>query len=434
MRRTGFRVFFRHVLLTVLALASMALSWLIWTNPARYERSHQQVTSSEKVQSDQATREMSDVVTPTQVVYSNGEQKQSTIGNTKIDLSHMIASKVGTWKMKNVRLVVKGNKERYLDYATAAKSVLLKYENNITGNIFNETFNQSLKMSDQFGRILIPLDRGGQIYLLNDKNYNVYQIDVTNQDLNSIESLVEKANIRNNVKEEILNHSLITMYQDTVEAPYYSYQLNKLNSNLFVSNLLSAADSGSTNSKKTKEGTVYTDGRNSKRLVIRDNGTVQFNDSTRGTNASNDLRTRIENSFSQLRELGVPLDNMRYFNYISTDNQIVFRSFVEGYPIFNKDDLGTVKVTGNNNDRQTDFSIYSLEIPMPAQKKSVSLPDSRTTLDQLQASGFDMDEVDGIQIGYTWEGNVKTDSNVNLVPSWYVHYKNKWVVVQNSNN
>ena len=424
MKDSKLRVILRHTALTILALLSMALSWIIWTNPARYERSHQQV-SSEKVQSSQVSHDMSDVILPTQLIRTDSDQKQTLLAKSQVNLNQVVTDKVAKWKFESVRMVSKGNKERYLDYAREANSLLLKYPSNIAGGVLNEVLDQKLDFSSEVGRIVISLDKNNGVYLLNDKNYGVYQVQVSGQDLSSLKESLTGSKRSVDVKESILNHNLITEYQDSYQVPNYSYVINKQSNGMFSSNLLANDDSATVTTKKEKDSTVYSDG-NRKQLTINKDGTARFEDYTRKGTDGNSLRAHIENGFYQLREMGVPMDNMRFFNYTDRHDEVVFRSYVEGYPIFNDNDYGTVTVSHNNSGRVTDFSLYGLEIPVPADKKETELPSTKMVLSQLEATGINSDDISDIQIGYQWTSAKGSGSTINLTPTWYVNYKNNW--------
>ncbi len=76
---------------------SISLSWLIWTNPARYGGSRH--IANEKVQSNQVKRDMSDVILPTQIIYTNHDKQQLINNSKKIYQNDRPKLANGVWKV-----------------------------------------------------------------------------------------------------------------------------------------------------------------------------------------------------------------------------------------------------------------------------------------------------------------------------------------------
>ncbi|KRN95022.1 YycH family regulatory protein [Pediococcus stilesii] len=424
MKDTKTRKIARHVILALLALASMALSWIIWTNPARYERAKQ--VSTEKVQSNQVSRDMSDVILPTQVIYTNSNQKQTLINSSKKSLSKAIINELSKWKLESSTRVSRGNKERFLDYASMTRSLMLKYPSNVTGQILSSVYDQKMDTNTEVSQIVINLDRKNEFFLLDDKTYDVYQIKVTKQSLKSLRKIVKNNDQEYGVKEKIMNHKLINDYPDSIEVPYYSFLINKESSSVFTANLLTDTDADSIDTKKVKDGTEYVTANNAKRLLIQNDGSATFNDTSKNNGKNGDLKTNIEKSFYQMKQLGVQVDNMRYFNFHPSQYQAEFRDYVGGFPIFNNDGLGTIKVSRQSSELTTAFSIYNLDVPVPTSENNKELPSTETILNQLELNGIDTKKIEDIDVGYDWSGKVSANSTVELEPTWYIKYRGDW--------
>jgi len=76
--------------------------------------------------------------------------------------------------------------------------------------------------------------------------------------------------------------------------------------------------------------------------------------------------------------------------------------------------------------RRYNFAIYSLQVPVPTDKKSVTLPGTQSVIDQLVAAGYHKSKISSLQIGYQWLASTSSDKVVNLTPTWYVHYDGSW--------
>lgn len=428
MKDTKTRRIIRHALLAILAIMSISLSWLIWTNPARYGGSRH--IANEKVQSNQVKRDMSDVILPTQIIYTNHD-KQQLVNNSKKNLPKMIVAEVSKWRLESSTRVSRGNKERFMDYATMDRSVMLKYPSNITTQIFNGVYDQKLNSNYEISQVVINLDKRNEFFLLNDKTYDVYQIKVSRQNLKNLRQLVQGNDQVYAVKETVMNHRLINDYYKALAVPYNSFLINEESSSVFTANLLTNTDAESIDTKKTKDGVVYVTNDNTKRLLVRNNGQVTFNNAS-GNGGGDGLNNNIEKSFLQMKQLGVQADtNVRYFDFQLAKRQAEFRDYVAGFPIFNEDGLGTIKVARQSNELTTSFSIYNLQVPVPSKGGTKQLPTTEEVLNQLSYQGINPKDIKDIEIGYQWAGKVAANTTVELEPTWYVNYRGEWMAYQN---
>ena len=233
MKDTKTRRIIRHALLAILAIMSISLSWLIWTNPARYGGSHH--IANEKVQSNQVKRDMSDVILPTQIIYTNHD-KQQLVNNSKKNLPKMTVAEISKWRLESSTRVSRGNKERFMDYATMDRSVMLKYPSNITTQIFNGVYDQKLNSNYEISQVVINLDKRNEFFLLNDKTYDVYQIKVSRQNLKNLRQLVQGNDQVYAVKETVMNHRLINDYYKAPAVPYNGFLINEESSSVFTAN------------------------------------------------------------------------------------------------------------------------------------------------------------------------------------------------------
>ncbi|MGV7982855.1 hypothetical protein PJP06_29425, partial [Mycobacterium kansasii] len=79
---------------------SVALSAMIWTNPAQYERNRQR--SSNTTTTELSARPQKDVYLPTQVVYTNANGNQELLNNRKVSLTTEIREALSKWELGRV--------------------------------------------------------------------------------------------------------------------------------------------------------------------------------------------------------------------------------------------------------------------------------------------------------------------------------------------
>ncbi|WP_044010724.1 two-component system activity regulator YycH, partial [Paucilactobacillus wasatchensis] len=165
------------IILTLAILLSLVLSWFIWTNPARYERSRENNTSG---QSQLTSKSIADIFLPTQIVKTKQNGTQYLLHAKKNNLVLSIKQKVSKWKFGSEIKVTSDNKQRYQKYLMRKNSISLNYPDQISASVFNQTFGQSIskRRVKQLNRIIIPLHKTKYIYLLNDHTETVYRIHV----------------------------------------------------------------------------------------------------------------------------------------------------------------------------------------------------------------------------------------------------------------
>lgn len=421
-----------HLGLILVVLLSVVLSWFIWTNPARYEKTKQQSSrNSTVIQNEQSNKSIGDIYLPTQVIYHQTDTNTHLINNTNVSLTDSIRSAIEKWHLRGVTRESVDSRKAYEKLIARDETVMLKYPDSVTSGILNDAFDQKTQFSGKFSRIVFSVSKRNEVYLLNDTNYAIYKVRTTNQNLAQIKELLSGNVQRFAVKETLINHRLMTNYENEVKVPEYSYLVNKQTAAYFVSTLMDSDNASSVTTKEQKGKTIYSDS-NSKRMTINNKrGTVFYEDLAGQQSYHEGTSKALSQSFTVLKRMEVPLDNMRYYRYDSEKNSVIYRSYVEGFPIFNQTDYGTVEVqiTGART-KQIDFSLYSLQIPVPTGKERTTLPSTQTILNQLEATGYKLSDISNIEIGYQWTANPSSDLVVNLTPTWYVNYKNQWISYQ----
>lgn len=421
-----------HIGLILAILLSIGLSWVIWTSPARYEKTKQQSgTNTSVIQSEQANKSLGDVFLPTQVIYTQADSTSHLINNTKVNLTDSMRSAIEDWRLTRVTKESTNNRKKYEELMGRENTVMLKYPDSVTGGILNNAFKQNIKFSGKISRIVFSTEKRNQVYLLNDKNYAIYKVQTRKQSLALIKEIISGNVQKFTVKQTLVNHHMMTEYENSVKVPEYSYLVNKQTAAYFVSTLINSDNASSVTTKEQSGKTIYND-NNSRRMTVNNKkGTVAYEDLASHKAYHENMSKAMSQSFTLLKKMEVPLDNMRYYKYDEKNNAIVYRSYVEGFPIFNQTDYGTVEVqiTGPRT-KKINFSLYSLQIPVPTGKERTTLPSTQVVLDRLKASGYRTADINNIEIGYQWTANPASDLVVNLTPTWYVNYKNQWVSYQ----
>ncbi|WP_125583378.1 YycH family regulatory protein [Levilactobacillus cerevisiae] len=411
--------------LTIAVAVSVTLSAMIWTNPAQYERSRQR--SSNTPTTELNTRPQKDVYLPTEVVYSNAAGKQELLNNRKVNLTTEIREALSKWELGGIRRIQPGSRAEYMKYLTTKSSLLLSYSAPVNIKMFNTVFGSQLaRHSAEFSRIMIPLNDAKHLYLLDDQNQEVYRISVRKSDLAALQKILKENLFRINVQMKWLNQSAIPYVNSSVTVQSYSYLVNQQSTDYFTTRLLNKGESTNVSAKKNKDNTIYSDGASRQLTVYNKRGTALYEDYS-ALQSSFTFSQALSASYTAVKSIGIPMENLRYYGYSKGKSTVTYRSFVEGFPIFNQSNYGAARIQMlAQGVRRYNFSLYSLQVPVPTDKKAESLPSTQSVIDQLTAAGYSKKKIGTLQLGYQWLASSSSDKVVNLTPTWYVYYNGSW--------
>lgn len=426
-----FGIFSQYILPISLVLVisiSLTFTWLIWTNPAHFNKNANQNTTSAGP-TQLSARALTDIYSPTQIIHTDSKQNQKLLFDQKINVINEVVKDVKNWHFNKLKPLKKVTAKLYAETLNQKDTLILNYPDSIAGGMINDIFTQHLTIDSnvQFNRIVIPLgSQLDKIYLLNDDNFAIYEISVSESSRTQIMHIIKSVKTVIPVVEQLYHQHVLLTYPEAVSLKQYSYLQNKQSQHLFLTALFNNGTNGDFKTRKTLETTTYEEGNN--RRVVFDNktGAVDYQ-SFNGTKTSANLNNTLRQGFNDLLSIGVPLDNTRYFETNDAENSFVYRTYVEGFPIFNQTRYGTVKLSYENpGTEHATFSQYALQVPLPNNQPGIKLEATPTVIQQLATVGIGIDRVEDMQIGYEWQTDPSSDMVVNLRPVWYLEINNKW--------
>jgi len=411
--------------LTLAVVVSVTLSAMIWTNPAQYERNRQR--SSNTPTTELNTRPQKDVYLPTQVLYSNDLGNQELLNNRKVNLTTEIRESLAKWDLGRVQKIQVKSQADYMHYLNMKSSILMSYAAPINVKMFNKVFGSHLNRNNaEVSRLMIPLNDSKHLYLLNDKNQEVYQVTVRDRNVKELRKILKENLFRINVKMQWLNKEAVPYVTDSVTVPSYSYLVNQQSTDYFTTRLLNKGESTNVSAKKNKDNTIYSDGASRQLTVYNKSGTALYEDYS-ALQSTFTFSQALTASYSAVKSIGIPMENLRYYGYNDAKSTVTYRSFVEGFPIFNQSNYGAARIQMlSQGVRRYNFSLYSLQVPVPTDRKAVSLPSTQHVMTQLIAAGYNKRHISTVQLGYQWVTSTSSDKVVNLTPTWYVYYNGSW--------
>lgn len=414
------------IALTIVVLISLFLSWVIWTNPFPYEGArHENLTSSQSQQN--TPQSMGDVYLPTKVIQTNKNGGQNQLYSSKANLVLSVKKQLQNWKLGRTSTVKRDNSDVYLSYLRRHNTLMLTYPDEIPSVVFNETFSQTIDTDrvNQINHIVIPLNGQHEIYLLSDHRYSVYRVRVEKGNFAKVRQMLSSMK-KIPVDHKIINGSAVMMYPRSFELPEIAYQVTNQSIDNLSASLMSTSQHTTVTANRNGDETTYTDGTNKRLIYNRSNGTMKYENylSKDDREPTNQLYPHF---YTKLTTIGVPLDNLRYDEVSSHGRRLVYRTYVNSFPIFNNDGYGeiTLESTQGGNEHYW-LSLYSLQVPLPIRRQNVKIPSSTDVVNQLHATNR-LKDIKNLRVGYAWKTTDKDRHVVKLVPTYFVKYRGHWV-------
>lgn len=415
-----------QLLLVVAVITSIVLSFFIWTNTARYQRGRNiDVTSAE---SNKNEIPMNQVISPTSVIWHD-ENDQHLIYNSNENISLSIQKIMQDWKIEEPKQVSKRDGAYYQKVIQGKNMLQLVYPTAITTDTFGYLLgNNSLKSnkSYQFNRILVNLKdkKDSNIYLANDSNYAVYKAKVRNASAVPITKLVKKANINLKIRLDIMKHGVFTSYVDPIKLKTYSYVISGKEDGEYTTALF---DSNTNGLVTSQDNGVYTYNYGESKRLVSDHNTEEltFEDYT-DTSVPKTQLAFLQRGYQKVINLQNSVSNLRLYSADWKDKDLIFREYVEGFPIFKKSQFGSIRIKFSRKGSSEHFLNKVLEVPVPSNSAATKLKSTNEIFKGLQRVGYSPNDVQALEVGYQWEAEEDNEKVVDLKPTYYIKIDGHW--------
>ncbi len=413
------------IALTIAVVVSLTLSVVLWTNPANY-RSKQ--NSEQNPQTEQLSKPKSYVYTPIQAVHTNSDGTQEILVNRLVNAVTEIKKTMQGYHDAKIKTLSRDSQTKYLNIANRPDSIMLNYSSPVSIKVVNQIVNHRFKNfpNHTVNRIVLPTNNSTKLYLLNDKNFAVYQVSVQHHDLKSLNKVLDM-NIRTiPASLRLFNKQPMVYVDDSVQMQPYKYLVDRQSQDYFVSRLMNNEESQNVTAKRRRNLLIYSD-QNSLQLTFNSQTRmVEFSD-YRTNKDQRAITSVLNNSYKDLVKLGLPLDNVRFFRYDTKTRTVMYRTFVEGFPIFRANGFGTISTRiMNSSAKRLNFSLDNPEVPIPSKRGYTTLPATEVVIRRLVAHGYKTKNIQQMRIGYGWQKDKESQLLINLIPDWYIYYNNQW--------
>lgn len=415
-----------QILLVVAVVTSFILSFFIWTNTARYQRGRNIDVSTSDV--DKNKTPIDQIISPTQIIWQDGKD-QRLLYNNKDNISFNMQKTIKNWKVGEFKEEFTKDGAKYQKLIQRKDMIQLIYPTDISIRTLGYLLgnNQLQKAKDHpFNRILLSTDDKDtdEIYLANDENYTVYEASVKGASADPIIKLARKANIDLKVKLNLMKHGVVTFYSDPITLKRYSYVMSSKADSEYTTNLF---DTNTDDINNSAEGNTYTYSvGESKRLVSdHDKNELTFSDYT-DTSVPKDLLTFFQRGYKKATNIQNSVSNLRLYDASWKNKTLIYREYVEGFPIFKKSEFGSIKIVFSRNGSTEQFLNKVLEVPVPSDLRNVTLKPTTEIMKELNNAGYSPSDIQKLEVGYQWTNEEDNNSVVDLEPTYYIKINNHW--------
>lgn len=415
------------MLLAVAVLISLTLSLIIWTNPSSSYRNRQNPTNSGP-QNEVIYRPKQYIYSPIQAVYNDRNGNQEILANKRVNMISEIKKAMVGYDNPSISLQKQRSKKEYLKTLKMPNSILLDYGSPVSLKMVSAFAGGSLDKLPNYpiSRIILPIKDNRNIYLLNDYNFKIYRVKLKKHSLKKLNAVL-KMNYRHiKADTELLNNKPMIFINQEISLKPYRYLIDKQSMDYYVSRLLSSENSQNVSIKKRKNITIYND-QSSRQLTFNGKTQIGYFADYGVDNKNRDLDAILAQSYNSLINLGISLSNVHFYNYDSIKKTVMFRTFVDGFPVYRKNGFGAVSIKEiNDSANKMTFALSNPEVPLPTEDSVITLPSTKKVMNLLLKNGYDRTQIFYVGIGYQWQKDEASKMIIKLVPNYYIYYRNKW--------
>ncbi|MGE8204801.1 YycH family regulatory protein [Heyndrickxia sp. NPDC080065] len=428
----------KTVVLVFLVAVSLYLTWTLWTFQVKYETiDNTEIPEKKHVEQ----KDVKDLIKPMKIVLHEKNRHYGTIQEQEIDL---VMNEISNWKFYDIGEVKTYKDNNEIEHIiNGSKKLDIEFPDEIPF----DTYKGILRMNDRkgsiedFDRMVIDLSNPSQkvtnVYFINTKNKNEIKVFSGSASYSGLQAFVNKLQNRINLNQpnlyqpysafKLSNRKTIFLPTNEPKISRYSYYWDKTDS-VIIEKFKTALFPVPNLVEKSQEGSIieYTDGTSFMRANT-DQGTIYFTNPGEGSDVQIHGKDLIKKSNDFVNYYGGWIDNFRYFSKNLKRNQVIFRLYKDGLPVFNPNHLAEVMLNWGET------QIYEYARPYMGQdtllyinSSEVKLSTAEVVIDSLlNDSKIDNEKIDNVLIGY----QLKYDPKVKILlfePTWYYLSDGTW--------
>lgn len=416
----------RKIVLAFLIVLSLVLTVQLWRNPGGYvvQTDNKETPIVSSVTFD---RQLAIVFGPTEVVEHTNQGTFVTKNNKVLDSLFTIFR---NFEVNDIADPITLNSESYIDMVNQTGNIELIFSSSIPFGLYQESFSFLPREYENrtFNRMYLSVNNPGVIYFYNTRSMLFYEAEMSNVDMDLLTTVLEENKSSQIEVESVSVKEHITYLPvDTLELPVLNYLVEEQPNSLFIERLFDDTSEIQTiiNDNVSRYYDYFSE------LSIDNQKDILTYTRPQVGNDNVSLSNRALTSFNKLIQYEHWPNELYFYGYSSVSNEVEFRRYIKGYPIFGTPDYGGTFISVSDN------NVAGLEMPTVVAQTPISDQETKKVLhsmDELTAlltsSGHSLDDVDDIKVGYTWNYSDESNQVVTLEPSWYIKVNGNWMSIQ----
>ncbi|CAH0344912.1 two-component system activity regulator YycH [Bacillus sp. CECT 9360] len=420
----------KNIILTFLVVASVILTWNIWTYQPDLKKSE-----SDYVESD--VQELANVIKPGQVLFHHEGQHFQTQDKSEIK---RIQDELFTWDFYNFKDASHLAKE-FTSFIHANGNAEMIFPSTVPLDLYKS----ELKIDDQelpkvyFDRIVFNTENMGsnetEVYFINYKNKKIFQAQVQTAQINNFtQNFASGAHeYPEYISKEVSSSRTLFLPKNSVQLNPLTYYIDYLDINKDFKNEL-FNDPDKVKRENVSVGNEYTDG-SSLLTVFKDSSVVEFVNPGQRSDMDGTTGSLIRNSLNFINSQPGWDDYYQYADISEAERMVSFRLYIDDidgigrYPVFNGQGMSEIKHEWGNEEiyryERPYFTLISP--PFPNNQNKVTLLSGQQVIERLTRN-FELADVEEVRVGYKLSKD-PTEPVIHLEPAWYYRYGGTWTVV-----
>lgn len=291
---------------------------------------------------------------------------------------------------------------------------------------------EKLTSNFELNRILFSKDEEGSVYLVDSVTKSYIKGKLTEGvTFQSIQNLIKEDKYAYiPMQEHYINRDTVYLPKQSLASPSQVFVLEKVPEPAFLYPVfgeetfdITEPDSNKTRSYHTL--TSYMMINDASNIMTISNNSQQSVNSLNEKSQSLSQEHWIRKSVDFLQEYVYWNQGLRYYG--STENQVVYRRYLGGMPIFspsNLPDYGVTKIGISNLNHQAEMNrlqmpLMILDVHVTDQSDNVVLESGNEIEKILEEQGLAFSQFSKILLAFEWQAEMENFKKVTLIPKWY---------------
>lgn len=412
-------------ILYALVATSLFLTWRIMSVPSG-SANIQTLAPTQPTTNISNVKNMEEIFAPHRLTFHT--QSNSFVASDERIIKHADSFLVES-PMGDIAFEATYDKESYDAFILRRDRVELRFPASIPLGMLSRYFDSVPEemASNSINRILISTAADEPIYLLDDASRNVYtavRFEESIEPLMRLYSANKDVYVNSNAYS--FRDTIKFLPQADVELYRLDYLVEKQPNSFFIGQLFE--DTTELRDDSNDVFTIYSDNISELR-IHKETGILYY--------YRNSIDQEELTKFQQIR---VSYHSLKFFDtwtqasyfdgYNSETEQVTYRRYLNGLPIFGALDRGLIRMEMTNSGLvELYYPTEIIQTPLEDRQEKIMLPAAQEMITKLAEASIPYSAIEDMRIGYEWISNDESTRIASLVPHWFVKLDGTWDTV-----